>query len=68
MIAEDNSKIGGKCPCKAVPKMFGFYFLLFPKKFNEHYVGKSNIILVVVLILAFLIGFANYYAFDHGLY
>lgn len=48
--------------------VMGLYFLLFPRKFEEHYAGKSNGILIIVLIISLIIGFANYYALKNGLY
>lgn len=46
----------------------GLYFLFFPKKFYDHYEGKSNALLFAILFLSLLIGWLNYYAFEHGLY
>lgn len=48
--------------------VMGLYFLLFPKKFYDHYEGKSNVLLFAILFLSLLIGWLNYYAFEHGLY
>ena len=48
--------------------VLGLYFLLFPRKFEEHYAGKSNGILIIVLIISLIVGFANYYAIKNGFY
>ena len=45
-----------------------FYFMLFPKDFVAQYTGKFSFRMWVAILLAFLIGFANSYAFKHGLY
>jgi len=45
-----------------------FYFMLFPKDFIIQYTGKFPLRMWVVIILAILIGIANNYAFEHGLY
>jgi hypothetical protein len=46
----------------------GFYFILFPKDFVAQFSGKFSLRMWVAIVLAFLIGFANMYAFNHGLY
>jgi hypothetical protein len=46
----------------------GLYFILFPKDFVSQYAGKFSLRMWVAIILAFVIGFANMYAFNHGLY
>jgi hypothetical protein len=46
----------------------GLYFISFPRDFVAQYAGKFSLRIWVAIILAFLIGFANMYAFNHGLY
>jgi hypothetical protein len=46
----------------------GLYFILFPKDFVAQYAGKFSLRMWIAIILAFVIGFANMYAFNHGLY
>jgi hypothetical protein len=48
--------------------VMGLYFWLFPKNFYAHYEGKLNILMVLVLIFSLIMGWINYYAFEHGLY
>jgi len=46
----------------------GLYFLFFPKEFAAQYTGKLSVRTWIAIILALALGFANMYAFDHGLY
>jgi hypothetical protein len=48
--------------------VLGIYFLLFPKMFKEHYEGRHNTMMLIVLIISLLIGFANFYALENGLF
>ena len=44
------------------------YFILFPKDFVAQYAGKFTFRMWAAIALAFLVGFANSYAFKTGLY
>jgi hypothetical protein len=46
----------------------GLYFILFPGDFVAQFAGKFSLRMWVAIVFAFLIGFANMYAFNHGLY
>ena len=46
----------------------GIYFLVFPEDFVQQYTGKFSVRMWIANALAFLLGFANLYAFSHGLY
>jgi hypothetical protein len=44
------------------------YFMVFPKDFVVQYTGKFPLRMWLAIIPAFLIGFANFYTFENGLY
>jgi hypothetical protein len=46
----------------------GIYFVLSPKDFAAQYSGRFSLRMWIAIVLAFLLGFANMYAFSHGLY
>lgn len=46
---------------------FGLYWIFFPKDYISQFSGIS-FRMWIVIVIAFLIGFANMYAFEHGLY
>jgi hypothetical protein len=45
-----------------------FYFIFFPKDYFLQFAGKFPLRMWVAIILAFLLGFVNLYAFENGLY
>lgn len=45
-----------------------FYFIFFPKDYVVQFTGKFPLRMWIAIILTFLLGFANLYALENGLY
>jgi uncharacterized membrane protein (GlpM family) len=48
--------------------LIAIYSVLFPNEFNEQDIRKISFRMWIAIIFAFLVCFANLYAFEHGLY
>ncbi len=48
--------------------LFAFYYIFFPNEFSAQNANKFSFRKLILIILAWLLCFANLYAFEHGLY